>query len=175
MLHSLNQLDGEHIELAQRIRQAFPKVPIPDEQDIIGEALDRITHPEDRWIVQAFGNRSWLEIDPEQISAHWNSLWLFTAESFRYYLPAYLMASLLMSSDTMLYHTIVRALLPPPVGLIRPLRDFEQFTQGFSSEHRQVISRYLEVMKAQLIDSIDISDKEYEAARNYWQNNQNEA
>lgn len=101
-------------KLIADIGKAFPTQPIPEGAALLGEDPSTISHPEDKWIFESFNGRAWSEMSLEAINPHWNSIWVFSPDAFRYYLPAYLAQSLRSDEGSMLIHSIIRAISPLP-------------------------------------------------------------
>lgn len=83
-------VEYEDEELAARIKKAFTDAPYPGDDRLV---LD-LRHFESGEVVHAFAGRHWKELPLDFLSAHLMSRHNFTPEAFRYYLPAYLLASL---------------------------------------------------------------------------------
>lgn len=81
-------------EIAVRatIRKAFARTPYPgDEKLVIARAGE---DPECDQIAESFRGKNWRELPAGVIRGFADSLPLFTPAAFRYYLPAYMLASL---------------------------------------------------------------------------------
>lgn len=79
------------------IREAFAETPYPGD-DILVVAKPG-EDPECDQIAENFRGKSWQEVSVDMIGNFADSLPLFTSQAFRYYMPAYMLASLTPAAD----------------------------------------------------------------------------
>jgi hypothetical protein len=71
------------------IRERFPAIPIPADDDIaLHECKECLA------IRDAFAGRTWDSLQPNELEARFDSLPMLSPSAFKYYLPAYLIDSL---------------------------------------------------------------------------------
>jgi len=139
-----------------RIRTAFLPASSPADDPIV-LALPG-DDPECDQILKAFGGRDWKEVSSETVRKFADALPLFTPAAFRYYLPAYMLASLeegggepfsnaepdsgFDNGDVMDF-VLFRLTLPEAV---EDCSYFLERAQQFSGRERGAIARYLETV-----------------------------
>lgn len=132
-------------KLIQEIETAFAGTEYPGDHRLVYADTDE--HLEAREIAEAFRGMDWRELSVDMLRYHSQSLFFMTADAYRFYLPAYLVAAVL--------HYDVADTIPGSVvfSLIPPLDDrdtisYRQQMRGFTSAQRQAIRSFLEFMKA---------------------------
>lgn len=84
-------------DMVNEIERAFSDAPYPgDDRIVTPVVIDGREYPdlEREEIAAALRGKSWKDLTREVIHFHYHALPFLTAESFRYYLPAYLIAAL---------------------------------------------------------------------------------
>jgi hypothetical protein len=143
-------------------RKAFTFDPPPT-----GDRLVKILGDIDKRqeIRKIFSGRRWWELAPDLIMEHDDAISFMEPEGRRYYLPAYLIATLYADpewffSEMVIYHLYLP--LTRPEG--DPIRTkFERFLGLLSAEEKSAVRKFLEY----LIDH-DPSDAAEEALRVLW-------
>jgi hypothetical protein len=150
-------------ELAQEIERAFADARHP--------GVDRLVEYPDYWespnVVQSFGDTHWKSVPLDTLIEQRLSLPLFTPEAFRFYLPAFLRASLLHPSavDT-LTENIFYMLTPPPVSAGPEMEQFLRRLSGFSAQQKAALRKFI-----QLYNQTETSypDSRRERAEKFWE------
>jgi hypothetical protein len=99
MLQGVRVRDDEEDEYDVRVREivrdievAFADAPYPGDDNI--NLSERFGAAED--MIRCFKGRHWTEISPEELSSERFAIFYFTPEAFRFFLPAYMRANLLV-------------------------------------------------------------------------------
>src|SRR5438270_13812260 len=93
----MDEIDLYSQELARQVETAFSDVPYPGD-DAIVPLYDNEPHCDEcANLARTFRSKNWQSVPLEILFLERGSLPLFTAEAFRYYLPAFLRAALLHS------------------------------------------------------------------------------
>lgn len=122
------------------IARAFARAkPPPDEQIVVAEPRE---DPECAEIAEAFQGKHWEDVSAAVIQHHADSLPLLTPLAFRYYLPAYMLASLESPRDDFYPDDILSFLL---FDLVPPRRRSAR-AQLFSADERRAIAAYLKLV-----------------------------
>ncbi len=126
-------------QLAQCIRAAWDEAGYTAE---VEAALRKTSpHPEEREAREAFLGKRWDEVPESTLLARCPSPFLIGSEALRYYLPAFLTASLKASNDDLLVFLIEFHLKPP-----RKPEKFERFRREFdllSGKQRDAVAAFL--------------------------------
>jgi hypothetical protein len=97
----------------RQIEVAFATVPYPGDDRLVENPADW----EAQEIAVAFRGRHWTALPPEVLRCHDSSLTYFTPEAYRFYLPAYLLASLRPYDPSIdrihIHQRVVWSLTPP--------------------------------------------------------------
>ena len=130
-------------EVREEIMQAFKDIKHP------GGHTHSITYEdtgESQDVADAFCARSWQEMSLELTHEH-NDSWCFlTPAAYRYFLPAYIYASLQLYNDpASLEESVLYSLTPPKEG--ERHEKYEERMQGFSPAQRRAIRSFLEFIK----------------------------
>jgi hypothetical protein len=156
---------AERQEVVRTIEAAWADAQYPGDNKIA--VYSEIDFDEVIKIKRDFTGKQWKEVSHEILVIDWDCLPFFTVEGLRFYLPAYMIASLLHhESVNMLTHSILQTLSPPdPKGMREnfkrysnfPLTDdisdtfqqlankFDEFADGFKSSTNAAISAFLEI------------------------------
>lgn len=128
------------------ICEAYASTPPPSEGDFVPTSLGE--DPECDQIAADFQGKTWREVSQDTIQCHADSLPLFTPSAFRYFLPAYMLASLEPPSagfhPAEVMKFVLFRLVPPEAH-----EDPEYFmarARQFSPKERQAITSYLKLV-----------------------------
>lgn len=143
------------------IRKAFARTPYPGDEKLVvaGAGED----PECDQIAESFRGKMWRKLPAGVIRGFADSLPLFTPAAFRYYLPAYMLASLGPDEEPAPMRKLVPGRAPDTafewydvvnfvlfrLTLPESPEDSEYFlarARQFSGEERKAIARYLELI-----------------------------
>ncbi len=131
--------DSTSTDLSVLVRSAFPEVPVPRRKKIVVS-----DDPESKEIVRDFGNRKWSEIPLETLFYHRASLFMMSEAGFRYYLPAYLLATVERYEDADLIPPAVVSSLTPD----RPWRErsgeYDRLIRGFTQRQIEAMCEVLQ-------------------------------
>jgi hypothetical protein len=143
-------------DLVQRIRDAFPPEPVP-EDDLFG-ASDCLADPcNECWQLEThFDSMPWSAVPPMTILAHHEDLSIFTNRGFQYYLPAYLCYALdhFHPDDDVLDWTLL-SLRPSDHMADEYLRDRYFY---FDERQREVVLEFLQLCVATFGDRFETYD-----------------
>lgn len=125
------------------LHEAFCCDPLPEGDELV-EMTGHIFEREE--VLEAFSGRRWQDLDQDFLEGQDEALYLMAPEGRRYYLPAFLIASLHMPAAWFFPASIVLRLFAPlrhPVG--HPSRDnFEQFLKLLTRRQKQAVKTFLE-------------------------------
>jgi uncharacterized protein DUF6714 len=128
------------------IHEAFASTPRPLDGDLV--PTDPGEDSECDEIAANFQGKTWREVSTETIQRHTDSLPLLTPSAFRYFLPAYMLASLGPASagfhpvDVMNF--VLFGLVPPESN--EDPKYFMARARQFNLEERQAIASYLKLV-----------------------------
>ena len=152
----------DQAEIETCLRKAFVSDPPPTGDQLVkiyGDIETRLK------IREVFSGRRWWELDPDLVMEYDDAISFLEPEGRRYYLPAYLTATLHADpewffSEMVIYHLYLP--LNHPEG--DPIRTkFERFMDLLSSEEKSAIRTFLEYRMEH-----DPSDAAEEALRVLW-------
>ena len=152
----------DQAETEEYLRKAFTSDPPPTGDRLVMICGDIDTRQKIR---DVFSGRRWWELSPDLIMEYDDAISFMEPEGLRYYLPAYLIATLYADpewffSEMVIYHLYLP--LTRPEG--DPIRTkFERFLDLLSAKEKSAIRKFLEY----LIDH-DPSDAAEEALRVLW-------
>lgn len=137
-------------EIISAIERAFEHVEYPGDDNIV---RDFVNDPED--MKEAFIGKSWREISVQVMYNFRLDLLLFTPKAFRYYLPAFLIASLKPTFKPLYFGEITEyvfiSLVPldsfvntfPPDALSTLTKDFFERVEGLDEPQKTAIKKFL--------------------------------
>ena len=131
-------------ELAKEIENAFQEVTYPGDDNLVYDNSGRYLDVTET--AQAFKGRQWKSIPLSVIALHRDSLPFLTSAAFHFFLPAFLLASLLhpVEADT-LNDNLIYLLAPPELG--DNWKDqVLSIASKVNSKQRAVIISYLKYM-----------------------------
>jgi len=146
------------------IRKAFARTPYPGDGKLVVARAGE--DPECDQIAESFRGKTWKDLPAGLIRSYADSLPLFTAEAFRYYLPAYMLASLGSDEEPASVREPVAGRAPDTafdwndvvhfvlfrLTLPESPEDCEYFlarARQFSAEERKAIAGYLKLIAEQ--------------------------
>jgi hypothetical protein len=133
---------AERQQLARKIRDAFSTNDYPgDDKLVVGD------DPESLQIRDVFKGKRWEEIPLSVLDYHYSSLSFFSPEAYRYYLPAFLLASVLnyRSAGMVPLSTILSLIAPKKQG--KMMMDwFLGRVSGLTPAQKAAIREFLEFM-----------------------------
>jgi hypothetical protein len=154
--------DNGNTELAQEIEHAFATSQYPGD--------DRLVENPSYWeapdVVASFKGKNWQEIPVEVLFTHRLSLPLFTPEAFRYYLPAYLIASVLHPNEVDTLTENIFSMLTPPETEGSKMERFLKRVQGFTPEQKASIRAFV---KLYVDTETSYPDPDRERAMKFWE------
>lgn len=131
----------ESEQLILDIEEAFSRTQYPGDEMIVYDNSG--FHLECQKIKEDFKGKDWRALPLNLLKYHAEGLFFFTDESFRFYLPAYLIASIRFYSRVdIIPHMIVRSLTAPKEQGPR----MEQFTNRinkFNQSQKTVIRKFI--------------------------------
>ena len=131
--------DSTRRDLSVLVRSAFPAVSVPRRKKIVVS-----DDPESKEIVRDFGNRKWSEIPFETLFYHRESLSMMSEAGIRYYLPAYLLATVERYEDAdLLPPAVVSSLTAEELWRERS-GEFERLIRGFTQRQIEAICEVLQ-------------------------------
>jgi Family of unknown function (DUF6714) len=150
MLGAVSQCGSEAIAvtgdagaaLVSRIRAAFADVPYPGDDGLVPATLRRDLEREQ--IVKDFAGREWRDLDVGFLRGQADALLLLTADAFRFYLPAYMVAMVTEPEESDLVPAAVVLSLTPPDDSDDLNAWFAERVAGLSMAQRLTIRELLE-------------------------------
>jgi hypothetical protein len=136
-------------DVACEIRRAFADVSYPGDDNIVEKSIIQgfeVEDPEREELAAVLRGKSWKDVGADFVRYHYYGLALLTQEGQRYYLPAYMLAALEDSGESLYVDFIVYHLQIPNEPELRELhlRNFE----AFQSAEKQAIRMFLEYLEA---------------------------
>jgi hypothetical protein len=126
---------------------------------LIGEAFENVPYPGDSRLVEGYSSeavevadflrgRRWQELRLDELVHNYASIFFMTAEAIRFYLPAYLIVSVLHYEAVDQIPGSVMFLLKPPVPADSVERSrFETRFGQLSKEQRRAVSAFLRYLR----------------------------
>jgi hypothetical protein len=163
-------------DVKAKILGAFAAAPYPGDANLVVDPTG--WDPECREIASAFKAKSWNDVCREMVRKYSQALPLFTPEAFRYYLPAYMIASIEPGSDADAVRDFVLANLTPPrqpTGW--PAEFFHARAAQFSAAERDANKSFLELIEEQRLanwesQGLEPPPSRIKTAINYWASKQ---
>jgi len=152
--------------LIQRLSDAFGAAAYPGDQAIVYDG--GAAHLECCATRQAFSGKCWQDLDLEFLMKHHAALRFFTPEGYRYYLPAYMRASIEhYDRSDLLPSLIIWSLIPPSIASPEMER-FYECVNMFTSTQAEMVCLFLRFMLR--FHGDDFSDGSIELAlKGYWE------
>jgi hypothetical protein len=156
--------------VTQRIQNAFQSLPYPGDDNIVYPDTFRFNYDEGLRAFKSFKGKPWQEITLEALIANRDHLSFLTADAYRYYLPAYMIAVLRhFHKVDVLANNTYYSLTPPPKD------DFweEMFlsrAKGFNRSQQTAIREFLSLYAQLSPDSItDDPNHNLHRAIDFWE------
>ena len=157
----------EQVELVRRqIEEAFADVRYPGDANLVYDTSGH--HLECNQIAELFRGKHWRELTLEFLVPNRDSLCFFSPAAYRFYLPAYLLATLAdpVEADLMLDSVVNR--LTGPLDIPSPERDaFLEQVEGFTEKQTRAIVLFLEFLRDECHDLFTF-DEPTRALHSYW-------
>jgi Family of unknown function (DUF6714) len=137
--------DENRTALVNQIQAAFETEPYPGDDRLVNSRGGY--HLEANQIAAAFQGKHWRQLDLRFLFPQRQSLYFFTPEAFRFFLPAYLLASLggkRVATDVR--ETVLFSLMPPKKGS----KEWDWFAariEPLSSEQKMAITEFLKYLQ----------------------------
>ncbi len=152
LLEKPAEANGLREKVAQEIIKAFAAAPYPGDDGIVKPDSDGLD------LVRALQGKTWDDLDIGTIATCHIDMPLLTAEAFRYYLPAFMMALIFQYQHAgTLPMSLMHNLTPPDAGLLekyienptdtsknKRVGDFLNRVSAFSPKEKAAIRLFLE-------------------------------
>lgn len=147
--------------LSHEIERAFAGVENPGKDKLV-EYPDHWESPE---VVESFADMHWDAVPLDTLVKHRLSLPLFTAEAFRFYLPAFLRAAVLHPAavDTLTENAFY--MLTPPESIGPEMEQFLARISGLSAQQKAVIAKFIKLYNER---ETSYPDPQRERAASFW-------
>lgn len=121
-------------ELAERIQKIFEATVYPGDDKIGGQLVDDF-----------IGQRDWQLVPIEVLWRNQTELPIFTADAYRFFLPAFLRAILLSSIGEAMLDSVVPSLLPSETTDMGHIADHA--APKFTMAERSIVAEFLRAVK----------------------------
>jgi hypothetical protein len=133
--------------LVESIRKAFALSKYPGDNRLVYDNSGG--HVECNQVADAFRGKHWSELTVDFLRRHADSVFFFTADAYRFYLPGYLLAVVASYKKAdIIPNNLVHTLVPPSRGTTER-REFELRVKGLSAQQRAAIKGFLEYLVLQ--------------------------
>ena len=156
--------------LVQEIESAFSHVPYPGDNNIVydisGHDLESVS------IAEAFKGKHWKTLPSEFLRYHSSSLFFLSASGFRFYLPAYLLISILqfkVKDGFMIINDTIANLNPPQSAGVQ-MNYFLQKVHDFTPEQKLAVKHFLIFMQEAYYQEPFIGKSIRAALNHFWNN-----
>jgi hypothetical protein len=150
--------------LVRAIDDAFANTKYPGDDRLVYDTSGR--HSECNQTAEDFKGKQWTELSFGFLRAHCDSIFFLTPEAYRFYLPAYLLASVLRYREAdVIPSNIVYSLTPPREGADTSI--FRERAEYFDRNQRKAIKSFLEFLQAEHGSDFPFRDPEV-ALKKYW-------
>jgi hypothetical protein len=152
-------------QLAKIIRKAFASSQYPGDNRLVYDNSG--SHLECNQVADAFKGKHWADLPVDFLRRHADSMFFFTPEAYRFYLPAYLLAAVLSYRDAdVIPNNLVHTFIPPASE--GPERErFESRTHGFDAQQRLATKMFLEFLSSEHSQDFPRGDPQI-ALDKYW-------
>ena len=141
-------------ELKRRILEGFRDTPYPGDDHIVNVRQD--INPESRDTATAFKGKDWGDVSVEMVREYKESLPLFTAAAFRYYLPSYMTCCVESPREVdVALDSVLFNLTPPKDRNGWQWNRFSKRAEQFDEGEKEAIRSFLEFMEQNEIDDWD--------------------
>lgn len=149
-------------KVRDQIESAFAQSQYPGDHKLVHHEQDWEGAP----IKALFRGKHWREVSLDLLLSHTECIWHLTPEAFRFYVPAFLLASLDDDPDTV-YESTLYSLTPPPRG-IGSQEEFNDRVQGFDVAQGRAIKAALEFYRSGYDDADAAGSLPSHALEDYW-------
>ena len=154
-------IDDISSRAAQKTQTAFATSRYPGDDNLVEDR----SYWEAISLLEQFKGKDWREIPLEVLKRNRFSLSLFTPEAFRYYLPTFILASVLHSDEVDTLPDSVFCSLTPPEQEGTEMDEFLKRVGSFSALQREAIREYI---KLYITIETSYSDPKRERAIKFW-------
>jgi hypothetical protein len=145
--HSASEPRQAPEELAELIEESFRDIPYPGDSSLV--VIRNEFDLERREILEAFAGKHWTTLRLGFLRYHHQSIFFFTPAAYRFYLPAYLLVSVLSYDKAgNIPGSVVFSLTAPE----EPGPDMDRFLSrmgGFTTTQKSTIAAFLEFLLAE--------------------------
>ncbi|NJL88244.1 MAG: hypothetical protein HC886_23475 [Leptolyngbyaceae cyanobacterium SM1_1_3] len=156
-----NLIDELSVRVVQKTQTAFATSQYPGDDDLVEDK----SYWEAINLSEQFRGKDWKKIDLKVLKKNRFSLSLFTPEAFHYYLPTFILASVLHPDEVDTLPDSVFYSLTPPEEEGAEMDKFRRRTENFNATQRESIREYIELYTT--IET-SYSDSKKERAINFW-------
>jgi hypothetical protein len=154
-------IDEMTARVAQKTQAAFATNEYPGDENLVEDS----SYWEAINLSEQFKGKDWKEIPLEVLKRNRFSLSLFTQEAFHYYLPTFILASVLHADDVDTLPDNVFSSLTPPEEEGSDMDEFLKKTESFNALQKEAIREYI---KLYLTIETSYSDPKRERAIKFW-------
>ena len=160
-------------DIIHTIKQAFSEAPMPRPEEIMEAGADALApdSEEDQAIVaRVLAGKKWQKLTVADIAFLYSSLSMMTPQAVRYYLPAYLIASIKDPAGVgVSLSTTIWDISPPPFGTSSQ-EEFDARIAPITPAERKAICQYFEYVRRTESFIVQFSGEEpHEYLTGYWQ------
>jgi hypothetical protein len=127
--------------LADLIAETFGQARYPGGSNLVADQSGK--HPDYQEVYDAFRGKHWLDVDLDTLRYHYDDFFLMTSEAYRFYLPAYMRATVLEYdlADNIPGSVVFSLTLPDSPGT--DMDWFLSTMSGFSQAQKRTIVEFL--------------------------------
>ena len=137
----------DHASVLGQIEEAFGDLPYPGDDHLI--APSSLQTAEGQRLYNDWKGRDWRSLSLQELRHHAESIFFLTPEAFRYYLPAYLSASVRDSEGVDIIPETLAFALTPPAGDDPVASKKQARIAAFDDRQRRAIAAFLEFLASQ--------------------------
>src|SRR5258706_231926 len=143
-------------QLAEIVQKAFASSKYPGDDRLVYDNSG--AHLECNQVADAFRGRHWSDLPMSFLRSNADSIFFFTPEAYRFYLPAYLLAAIRSFREAdIIPDNIVHSLTLPATE--RPGRQrFEARVQEFNEQQRLAIKKFLKFLSSEHARDFPLGD-----------------
>lgn len=131
------------------IEDAFGRLPIPKTDEVVGAARNNLDATE---LATAFGGKHWRELQIPELFFHREALSILGPAGFRFYLPAYMVASLKLTEHRADVCEYTLLSLRPPYTSSGPDESLRHFTAtriaALDEPQKEAVRAFLRALRA---------------------------
>jgi hypothetical protein len=159
-------IDEMSARVVQKIQEAFATNQYPGDDNLVEDS----SYWESINLSDQLKGKDWREISLETLKKNRFSLSLFTPEAFRYYLPAFIIASVLHADEVDTLPSSVFHNLTPPEGEGLDMDEFLKRNGDFNALQREAIREFI---KLYVTVETSYPDPKRERATRFWKESEN--